>query len=330
MWECRNANELIDYKLIWLRAKPKIWIIPLAVVLGAVLILGIHYLDKMIDHGGRVYETTSVFYLDFAEASDGSQYDFINYYTWGELIHSDFFMDALYEALDYAYSKDDLLGIVAATIESDVRYLYVRCTTNSAEESLKIAKELEPIVISFADEQKEFTDIKLVDRGDTIRDSTKLRLANAAGLGAVLGLLLSVLGILAVVVADSSVYIPSTLEKRYSIPVLGSPSMSEYMMNCKLMLEEVDNIAYVSIDGENEIPDFAGKSAVLIEDSLSNEDSIRKIKSCGVLVLGVEAGRKNSKIIERYIEEFRRLNIKVSALVLNHVDDRLIKAYYKA
>lgn len=330
MWECKYAKEPVDYRLFWLRFKKIIWVLPLAIIIGAVFVVLCHYADKMISNGGRTYETTSVFYLDFAEKEDGSEYEFLNYYTWGELIHSDYFMDSLFSALGGKYSKDELMGAVSANIESDVRYLYVRVTTNSKEESLEIAKAFEPIVISFAGEQKEFNEIKLSDKGDTYRDSTKLRIANAAGLGAVLGLFIALVVILLMYTLDTAIYIPATLERRYGIKTLGASCMSEYKLNCEVLLENAGTIAYVSVDGDSDVPEFAGKKVKSITGVLDSKDAIDEVKNCDALVLGVRAGKKNDKILERYLDEFNRLGICVSASVLTKENEELIKAYYRA
>lgn len=329
MYEVRHAGEPVDYKLIWLRFKKKIWMIPVAMIIGAVLVMGCHYFSKMIENGGRLYETTSMFYLDFAASETGEGYEFINFYTWGELIRSDYFIDNLEESLGGKYSRDKLIKSVSATIEADVRYLYVRCTTNSPEESLEIAAALEPIVLSFADEQKEFNDIKLTDRGDTVRDSTKLRFANAAGLGASLGLLTVIVALYVRVITDMGIYVPSTIEKRYGIPVLGAPFMSEYRTNCEKLLEGASKVAYIPVDTD-EMPDFGNEvSVVTVKDILTNPAAVKTVTDCDAVVVGVSAGRGNDKLLERNLEELARLNISVKALTLCGADEKLINSYYR-
>lgn len=330
MGEIRYAKEPVDYKLAWLRFRKKIWMIPVAMLVGALLVLACHYFSKMLEKGGRTYETTSVFYLDFATAADGSEYDFINYYTWGELIHSDYFIDSVYTALEGNYSREYLIKAITATIESDVRYLYVRCTTNSEKESLEIAQALEPVVIEFADTQKEFNEIRLSDRGDTILESTKLRLANAAGLGAALGLFVILFILCVYITVDSRIYIPATIERRYAVRTLGAECMSEYPVNCREFLGGLKKLAYVSVDGK-EAPSFCTDvSTVTVGGALEDSKAVEIIKACDGLVIGVDAGKKNDKMLERYLDEFARLNIKVTAIVLTEADEKLINSYYRA
>lgn len=330
MWECKYSKEPVDYRYIWLRFKKKIWILPLAMLIGAIIVTAGHYLSRTVENGGRVYQTTSVFYLDFAEKGDGSEYEFINYYTWGELIHSDYFMDNLYSALNGKYSKEQLIKAVSATIESDVRYLYVRCTTTNPSESLEIAAALEPVVISFSNEQKEFDEIKLSDKGDTYIDSTKLRFKNAVVLGLVLGFVVSLVGVLLAITLDTGIYIPSTIERRYGLPTLGAECMSEFKINCDRFLKDAGGVSYVSVDGDKDHPDFGDISVMAVGDILSDSEALNSIKEGSALVLGLNAGAKNDKLFERNVEELARLGIKISAVVLCKADEKFIKAYYRA
>jgi len=330
MWECRYAKEPLDFKLLWLRFRTKIWMIPVAMLIGALLVLMCHYISRVSANGGRYYETTSVFYIDFATQENGDQYEFINYYTWGELIHSDYFMDSLYDSLGGKYTKEQLIGYVSATIESDVRYLYVRVTTHSSEQSLEIAKALEPIVEGFADTRKEFNEISVSDRGDTFRDSTKLRIKNACILGAVLGLFVILFVTALISVLDTNIYIPATLERRYGIPSLGAECMSEFKINCEHFLGDAHKIGYISIDGDENVPSFGtGIETVSVSNLLEDSSAADIAKTCDVIIIGVKAGRKNDKMLERYLDELSRLGISVTALLLNDADDKLIMAYYK-
>lgn len=329
MWECKYAGEPVDYRFIWLRFIKKIWIIPIAMIIGALIVTLGHYLSRTIENGGRVYQTTSIFYLDFAEKEDGSEHEFINYYTWGELIHSDYFIDNLDEALGGKYPREQLIKAVSANIESDVRYLYVRCTTTVPENSLEIASALEPIVIDFAKEQKEFDEIKLSTKGDSYIDSTKLRLGNAAVLGIVLGLVISVVAVLLSIVLDTSIYIPATIERRYGLKTLGAECMSEYTVNCDCLLGTSAKVAYVSVDGSETVPDFGDREVVNIGNILSETSAAKLAGECDVLVLGVKACARNDKMFERVVEELARLGIKITAVVLCDADDKFIKSYYK-
>lgn len=329
MWECKYSKEPVDYRFIWLRFKKKIWIIPVAMLVGAIIVIGGHYLSRTIDNGGRVYQTESVFYIDFAEKGDGSEYEFINYYTWGELIHSDYFIDNLYSALDGKYTREKLISSVSATIESDVRYLYVRVTTTVPADSLEIAAAFEPLVVNFAGEQKEFSEIKLVNKGDTYIDSTKLRIGNAAVLGLVLGFVVSLVVVLLIIVLDTGIYIPATIERRYGLVSLGAECMSEFSINCDRILEGASKVAYVSIDGDKDNPDLGDREVINAGDILSDASSITAIENCDALVLGVKAGTRNDKMFERHVEELARLNIKITAVVLCDADEKFVNAYYK-
>ena len=254
MWECECGGEPMDYRLLWLRFMRKLWILPVAVVLGAVLVGSVYYYSRTAARGGRTYQAESIYYIDFAENSLGEEYDYYNYFTWGEVIHTDFFLNYIYEKMDGELSMEELEEYVSATVDSDVRYLYVRCNTHSPELSVRLASILEEIVPQFAGVREEIASIELVKAGDTAKDSSKIRLGNALFLGAGLGLGISVFGILVALILDTAVYLPSTLERRYHVVCLGAPFMPEFRPNWEKYLAGASRTALVCVD-EGTLPE---------------------------------------------------------------------------
>ena len=338
MWECECGREPLDYRLIWLRFLRKLWILPIAALAGTMLVGAAYYFSRTAARGGRTYQAESVFYIDFAENAQGEEYDYYNYFTWGEVIHTDFFLDYVYERMKGEYSREELASYITATVDSDVRYLYVRCNTHFPELSVELASVMETIVPQFAEIRDEFERIEVAKKGDEARDSSKIRLGNACFLGACLGLAAAVLGILAILILDTGIYLPSTIEKRYHVVCLGAPFLPEFAPNWQLYLKDALKVALVRVDeGDfSEELSIAGESfiekqeVIICQNPVEHPEELEKIRGCDRTILCLKAGRKNHEIFIRLLEQFGRQGIQVTAAILISADEKLISTYYRS
>lgn len=369
MWECELGREPLDYRLIWLRFLRRLWILPIAVLAGTMLVGGIYYFSKTVAKGGRTYQSESVFYIDFAENSRGEEYDYYNYYTWGEVIHTDFFLDYVYDEMKGEYSREELISYITATVDSDVRYLYVRCNTHFPELSVRLASVMETIVPQFAEIRDEIKTIEVAKRGSEAKDSSMLRLGNACFLGVCLGLTVAVLGILTVLILDTGVYLPSTIEKRYHVVCLGAPFLPEFAPNWQLYLKDASKVALIRVDkddssehlsssgndeatsaGDKEYMNLdkslmkylkqtestAGASSavmrevIICQNPVEHSEELEKIRSCDRTILCLKAGCKNHEAFTRLLEQLGRQGIQVTAAILISADEKLISEYYRS
>ena len=369
MWECECGREPLDYRLIWLRFLRKLWILPIAVLVGTMLVGAAYYYSRTAARGGRTYQSESVFYIDFAENAQGEEYGYYNYFTWGEVIHTDFFLDYVYEEMKGEYSREELASYITATVDSDVRYLYVRCNTHFPELSVKLASVMETIVPRFAEIREEFETIEVAKKGDEAKDSSKIRLGNACFLGACLGLAAAVLGILVVLILDTGIYLPSTIEKRYHVVCLGAPFLPEFAPNWQLYLKDASKVALIRVDegdsSEGLSPsgdrkgtfedgkelmkldkDFmrywkqsdntadAGTAVIpeliICQNPVEHSEELEKIRNCDKTILCLRAGCRNHETFTRLLEQLSRQGIQVTAAVLILADKKLISSYYRS
>lgn len=333
MWECEYSREPVDYRLLWLRFLKKIWIIPIAVLAGIVLVGACHFYARTGARGGRTYQAESVFYINYAEDAQGEAYDYYNYFTWGEVIHTDFFTDYVYEEMGGEFSKEEITSYITATIDSDVRYLYVRCNTHSQELSMRLASIMEEAVPKFAGIRKEIETIEIAKVGDFAKDSSKLRLGNACFLGGSLGFGIAVFWILIVLITDTAVYIPATIEKRYHIVCLGAPFMPEFASNWKYLLKESVKIARVFVDEDFQDKEFSiqgdkMREIVNCRNPVEHPEELDRIRACEKVLLVLKAGCKNDRVFRRLLEQLGRQDIRVTAVVLDPADEKLLSAYY--
>ena len=76
MWECEYSREPMDYRLLWLRFLRKIWIVPVAVLVGVALVAGCHFYARTAARGGRTYQTESSFFIVLAGVAPGGTHDY--------------------------------------------------------------------------------------------------------------------------------------------------------------------------------------------------------------------------------------------------------------
>lgn len=335
MWECEYSREPVDYRLLWLRFLRKLWMIPVAVLAGVILVGACHYYAGTAAKGGRTYQAESVFYIDFAVDAQGEMYGYYNYFTWNEVIHTDFFMDYVYEKMSGELSMEEIASYITATIDSDVRYLYVRCSTHSPELSVKLASVMEEAVPKFADIRKEMRSIEIAKAADKAKDSSNIRLGNACFLGGCLGLGLSIFLILIVLIVDPAIYIPSTVEKRYHITCLGAAFMPEFAPNWKYVLKDAVRIAKVFVDEDFQEEEYSiqgdtERKILSCRNPAEHPEELDQLRECEKVLLVLRAGRKNNKAFERLVEQLGRQNIKITAVILADADEKLLSAYYRS
>lgn len=329
MFECEYSREPVDFRLLWLRFLKKIWILPVAALAGLLIVGSAYYMSRLCFGNARTYQTDTMYHVTFAEDSTGKKYDYINYYTWGELVKTDYFIDSIYEELSGSVTKEEIKEAVYANVESDGRFLYTHCTSRSPELSERLERALEKAILAYPDRMVELESISIERRDEKSWDSSNIRLGTACILGAVTGLFVALFAVVIYLINDTSVYVPATLEKRYHIPSLTCPSMEEYEANCRLMLKDFTSLNVVAIDSCKDLEGLnLYKDSTFFENPVVATENIEKLseKDC---VVAVRAGAHNGKCLERTLEELGRMNTKIAAFVLVGEDTRLIKAYYR-
>lgn len=333
MWECDYAGEPVNRRLLFLRFLGKIWVLALGTVAGIVLIAGAYYMSKMVFGQGRTYQAETVFYVDYADSVYKQEYVYFNYYTWNEIIHMDYFVDSVYSLCGGRYSKDEIVKYVTASVESDVRFVYVRCQTGNPEESLYLAGIVKQVMLNYPEKQKEIQNITVEKNPAACTDSTNLRMPTAVLLGALLGFLASGVILLCYLVGDSSVYLPETLEKRYGIVCLGAVSLPEFAVNKERLTKGDKKLSLIPAEmtaeavKENIVTAF-GANAAGYGNIIADPQSIERLEDSEVILV-VKSGAHNGRMIDRTLEQLKRLNITVKAFVLTEEDRSLIDRYYK-
>lgn len=328
MWECSYSREPVNFRVVLLRIMKKIWVLPVAAVIGAIIVFGVYFFAKTVILG-RVYLVEDMYHIDYSEDAAGNEYDFVNEYTWEVISDADVIMNVVYEALGGEVDKETLKDYTNCTVDSDGRLLVARIITPDPELSRRVADAYEKGISSYVYSHREFDNIEK-DHAGTPVDGSNIRTKEMLIVGAVAGLLIAILYYLISGAVDTSVYIPATLEYRYHIPTLGAPSMEEYSETCRHLLKDSSKTALVKL--EEDTPEVAlecAGSVSVFENPVFFGDKTAEIRNCDKVVIAVKAANHNGKRLERLIEYFARQEITVSALVLCNEDKKFISKYYE-
>ena len=233
-------NEILNLRAFYLTILKRIWILPIAAVIGAVIAGIIYFLVTCVYAPDRNYVTESTLYIYFAyDENKGSVVDSYNAYTWnllvktqdntlGGIIENDTdynILNGIMDNLDNAgykdVSRDEVIASINADIPSDVRVMIFTVKNPDKELSGAIADAANQALKTYGKKDTAFTEIKLLGRSDTKLEVLTDRMGVAVALGAVVGFILSMIALLLIRSMDDEVYVPEDVERRYSLPVLG-------------------------------------------------------------------------------------------------------------
>lgn len=361
MWECNYAEERLDLKLLLLRLMKYIWILFLAASGGALIVGGGYYADKVLLAGPVWYEAESIYYVDYGiSPQTGNEYTYINGYTWNEWMHTDKFVDRVFDYIsdsEYSVSKEEIKEYLSAELPSDLHMPY--STVQSPEYGLteRLREALEQAFVLFGEEQREINSICVVSSASVSETKGDIRTLRAVILGALLGFFAALTVMLILLIADTSVYLPGTFSYRYGIPALGilysrrgkesgsvrgkaaaaeqraDTEMRELAENLKYVFREKKKIALTSVEIEadlqkmtKQIPaeEFAYVCVPSVAGSPESAEQLREAE--GVLLL-VRAGAHNGKQIENVLNFLKIQGIAVNGALLYDGDERLNCAY---
>ena len=99
-------QRMIYWKRVWLLFRNKIWILVVAVLVGAVLgALGYKLVDAITDEG-QYYRVSSDYYITFNEDENGV--DYYNAYTWDSILRDDPVVDVVMEYLPEDINREEV------------------------------------------------------------------------------------------------------------------------------------------------------------------------------------------------------------------------------
>ncbi len=359
----RHMDETLNIRSFYLRLLKKIWIIPLAAVIGALLGIGIYTLVTVTFGPAKSYSTETKLYLKFAYDEKGqTQVDSYNAYTWKLLIATDDIINETMNQLEKAgfsegeISRQEVIDSVTAEIPSDVRLLLITITNNSREHADQITPALNASLEKYGKTNDAFDSITILSTTDASLVTYTDRSQAAAIFGALAMATLCIFVLLMMDILDDAVYVPEDCAKRYDIPVLGvlfknGPASDEFFKNELQAAYEKDimgktNVCFISSDSikdaSNSKADLeALKSALAdrfkdhvsgiipMEEPGNVLDNYRKIGTSDGVIIAIPAGKKYGTMTEHLIAQLEKHECPILGIVLTRADENFMRKYYR-
>ncbi|MBE5876159.1 MAG: hypothetical protein E7290_04670 [Lachnospiraceae bacterium] len=147
-------------------------------VAGAVIGSGLYLLIMMIAARVPVYQSETVYYIDFAEGRIDAK-DYYNDFTWNTVIGSDLILGRVVEQLP-GHERSVVKDMITADILSDVRYLTITVQGEDAAQVEEITLALEEALVYFGTEfdgvdvRDTFDSVVKIDVSDTFDSIVKI------------------------------------------------------------------------------------------------------------------------------------------------------------
>lgn len=352
MWEGSYGKEPFDLRLTVFRLIANLDKALAFTLAGTLLFGGGYYVKNVLLRPEKQYGVTSVYRVEYVveeEKDVGTVH--INEMSWNTYLHSEEFLDAVMEHLEAGsrdmdggwaagITRERVAESLTAYLASDLRVPSTRVITNSARESLWIARAVEQAMTGeFPEGIREISGIRVIDAPETAEEVIPdVRPGRAFALSAILSLFSAVVVFLLKETGDDNIWLPSTIRMRYGVKVAGtveSPGLSE---NIRYFYEGRKRVAVCGVQsGINPAEILASlreKCAEELTDwfavpsPVSCPEVCRTLREAEGILLAVQAGAHGGKQLEYCLEFLGQQGCDVTSVILWGGDEKLIKAYY--
>lgn len=345
------GNEPFDLRLTVLRMWHNLPFIAGVTLLGTLLFGGGYYVKNVLLRGQPLYAATSIYRVDYAveEEKDVGQI-YINQVSWDTYLHSRTFLEAMQPYLNgeggIVVNDGELAEILHAELASDLRMLSTIVTTEHPEKSTQIASAVEQALTrELAGEIREVESISILDPGDTALEIIPdVRTGRALALSTVLSCFFAVILLLLKETGDDSIWLPSSLWRRYGLKTVGTLGSKAFPENMKYFfrMEEGGEKAgsavcpvQEQISPEEVLEEIRqvckgtmGEDWFTVESPLKNPEVCERLRGAGRILLVVKAGSHAGKKLEYVLEYLEQQDCRVTAALLWDADERLVRRYY--
>ncbi|SFC17447.1 YveK family protein [Butyrivibrio sp. YAB3001] len=289
-----HMDETLNLRSFYLRLIKRIWILPLAAVLGALIAALIYFVATVAFGPGREYSAESKLYINFAyDEKKGSKVDYYNAFTWNTLVSTDDILEFTIANLEkdgitvfdvemgettdgLSISRDELVKSINADIPSDVRVMVLTARNSNKELADAIINASSKAIENYGAINEAFDSIKILscDKAKLIVYSDRSKVA--AGFGAIALLILTVLALLLKEALNDAIYVPEDIEKRYGISALGVTFNGKVEENNSLFKNELRAALEESTNGEMKIALISTDSVDSDKESGLDAEEIKK------------------------------------------------------
>lgn len=354
------GKEPFDLRLTVLRLLGKLHIIIGVTALGVLLFAGGYYVKNVVLQGETLYETMSSYYIEYAvekEAEVGTVH--VNQTSWNTYVQTELFLNAvqahlkgnntLSDGSKIELSNAELGATIQAYLASDLRAPSTKVTTDSAEKSVLIAQAVEKAMVGeMAESLREITAMRVMDSAVVAEEVIPdVRVGRAVILSAVLSGFFVILFLLIKETWDDSIYLPASIRRRYGLKCVGGIdvdgeevyAMTELPQNMSYFFENKSKVAVCPVSTNRNpdnildamkslCPNQACEKWFLTPTPLLCPEVCGELREADGILLMVPAGSHVGKNFERVLELLEQQDCEVTAVLLTHVDAKLLKWYY--
>ena len=332
-------KEPFNFKLFILKMLGKWYQFALCALVGAVLFGGSYYLYKVVCAPAREFQASATYYIEYAKDPNlGDPYSYFNDYTLNSWLTTDVFVEQVMPRLSSELTLEQLDGSIELTVPSDVRVVKLTAITADAVLTMEILHAYDEAFQTFAEAQREIQAIKLQDMSDeAVQIKADIRTQRAFVLGAVLGLFAGSMYIVLNYLLDDGIYLPSMLEKRHAVKVLGTDASVELAANVTYAVRDMKRVAVTSIGDTPSLPKMlevlksisADVEWVLVPAMIQCAEAAEALRKCDGCIVTVVSGVDKSSSIDRALIYYKQQQVSVTGAILWDVDEKLLKRYTK-
>lgn len=311
------ADEGMDIRKYMLCLLGKLPLILGAVAGGALLGLIVYAVVRTVPESEREYEAYAKVYLDFAADETGEVYQAYNGYTWNDLMAADPIMELTLANLSADYTREEAAAAIKAEILSDIRLLTITVTTHGAERTDAILGAAVQALETYGGQAKEFLEIHAIQKTEAQLVVADNRMAQAAFLGAFLGLLLSLLGFSLYYVTDDRVFVAGDVKKVTDASFVGYASgvetlKQDYEKNLAYLRGKIGDIQIYESDG----------------DASFSEEELQNMRRAGGVVLSLPYGKVHGAFVSYVIGQLEAQDCALCGVAVRDADERFLRRYY--
>lgn len=353
MWKNYYGKEPFDLRLAVLRLLYKLPFIAAVTLLGTLLFGGGYYLKNVALRGQRLYAATSFYRLEYAvDSVEDMMNVFINEMSWNTYVHSGMFLDAVNRHLTEEGGAEidnaELEESIEAFVLSDVRIPSTVVTTDSPEESVRIAHAVEAAMTrEMAGLISEIEEAVVIEPGITAEEVIPhTRVGRAFVFGALMSCFFAVTILLLKEAGDDSIWLPSSLWRRYGLRSVGTVESKELAENMRYFFrgeapgkgEKPHGTAVCAAQPRTDsakvleelrklCPDIVDEKWIALPLPLEDPEVCGKLREMDGILLAVKAGSHAGRQLERVLDHLAQQDCNVTAAILWDADEKLIKRY---
>ena len=302
----------MDMKRLVLVLGKKLWLLLAAIICGAVS-GGITY--KVVTHitnGEPEFRASADYYISFFESGP----DYYNAYTWDNILRDDPIVDYALTLLPKDITKDMVKAAVSGEMLGDYRILTVHVNAETKEKADLIAEAYQEALWNFGQEMTLLDKVEVWSQDEAVLFEKNTKTANAALLGALLAVVLTIFVLLFYYLLEDAVYVERDAESRFGLPVYGLLTKENDALQKQMFGDNLN-----AVFGEAKVETWNGEMIPTGEDC----DRLKKTDN---LLLNIPWGRNNCRQAQRVLRQLEIQDVKVSGIIITDADDVFVKAYY--